>query len=72
MWIPDLFMKRVEANEDWSLFHLMKQKTFMKHMVKSLKNFMKNTKRGKARKTVKAQDLWFGILKQIMVNIHII
>ena len=20
LWIPDLFMKRVEANEDWSLF----------------------------------------------------
>ena len=64
MWISDLFMKRVEADEDWSLF--------CPHECPGLadtygddfeKLYMKYETEGKARKTVKAQHLWFKILE---------
>ncbi|HTD92200.1 MAG TPA: ribonucleoside-diphosphate reductase subunit alpha [Chitinophagaceae bacterium] len=63
LWIPDLFMKRVEDNGDWSLFcpneapglHLCWGEEF-----EAL--YAKYEKEGRARKTIKAQDLWFAIL----------
>lgn len=63
LWIPDLFMKRVEENGDWSLFcpheapglHECWGEEFEK-----LYNQYEQEKR--MRKTVKAQDLWFAIL----------
>ena len=73
MWIPDLFMKRVEANEDWSLFSPDEAKNLHETYGEEFeKLYEKYEKEGKARKTVKAQDLWFEILEaQILSLIHI-
>ena len=64
MWIPDLFMKRVEANEDWSLFSPDEAKNLHETYGEEFeKLYEKYENEGKARKTVKAQDLWFEILE---------
>ena len=64
MWIPDLFMKRVEANEDWSLFSPDEAKDLHETYGDDFeKLYTKYEKEGKARKSVKAQDLWFEILE---------
>ena len=64
MWIPDLFMKRVEANEEWSLFSPDEAKNLHETYGEEFERlYEKYEKDGKARKTVKAQDLWFEILE---------
>ena len=64
MWIPDLFMKRVEANEEWSLFSPDETKNLHETYGEEFERlYEKYEKDGKARKTVKAQDLWFEILE---------
>ena len=64
MWIPDLFMKRVEANENWSLFSPDETKDLHETYGDDFeKLYTKYEKEGKARKSVKAQDLWFEILE---------
>ena len=64
MWIPDLFMKRVESNSDWSLFSPDEAKDLHETYGEDFeKLYEKFEKEGKARKTVKAQDLWFEILE---------
>ncbi len=64
MWIPDLFMKRVEENESWSLFSPDEAPDLHETYGKEFeKLYTKYEKEGKARKTVKAQDLWFEILE---------
>ena len=64
LWVPDLFMKRVEANGEWSLF--------CPHECPGLYDswgaefealYEKYEAEGKARKTIKAQELWFAILE---------
>ncbi|WP_187262233.1 ribonucleoside-diphosphate reductase subunit alpha [Pontibacter beigongshangensis] len=64
LWTPDLFMKRVEENGDWSLF--------CPHEAPGLADcwgteferlYEKYEREGRARKTVKAQDLWFAVLE---------
>ena len=45
MWIPDLFMKRVEQGGDWSLFCPDRAMDFPTCTVKSLKNFTPSMKR---------------------------
>ncbi|MDR3694355.1 ribonucleoside-diphosphate reductase subunit alpha [Mucilaginibacter sp.] len=63
LWVCDLFMERVEANEDWSLF--------CPHEAPGLADcwgqefvelYTRYEKEGRARKVVKAQELWFAIL----------
>lgn len=64
LWICDLFMKRVEANEDWSLFcpnEAVGLSDCWGEEFESL--YLKYEREGKARKTIKAQDLWFAILQ---------
>ena len=64
MWIPDLFMKRVESNEEWSLFSPDEAKDLHETYGEEFeKLYEKYEKEGKARKTVKAQELWFEILE---------
>ena len=64
MWIPDLFMKRVESNSDWSLFSPDEAKDLHETYGEEFeKLYEKFEKEGKARKTVKAQDLLFEILE---------
>ena len=64
LWIPNLFMKRVESNEEWSLF--------CPHECPGLSDaygeefealYHKYELEGKARATVKAQELWFKVLE---------
>lgn len=64
MWIPDLFMKRVEENGDWSLFSPDEAPGLYEAYGDDFeKLFEKYEADGKARKTIKAQDLWFEILE---------
>lgn len=64
MWIPDLFMKRVEANGDWSLMcpnecpglHEVHSEAFEEL-------YLGYEASGKTRKTVKARELWEKILE---------
>ena len=64
MWIPDLFMKRVKAGEDWTLM--------CPHECPGLNEtygddfealYTKYEKENKGRKTIKAQELWLKIVE---------
>jgi ribonucleoside-diphosphate reductase alpha chain len=63
LWICDLFMKRVEADGQWSLFCPNEapglQDCYGEEFEKLYEGY---EAAGKARKTIKAQDLWFAIL----------
>ncbi len=64
MWIPDLFMKRVEENGDWSLFSPdVTPDLCNSHGEEFERLYEKYEKEGKARRTVKAQEVWFEILE---------
>ncbi|KAK9449484.1 ribonucleotide reductase [Limtongia smithiae] len=64
LWIPDLFMKRVEANEDWSLFCPSEAPGLSDVWGEEFETlFEKYEKEGRARKVVKAQKLWYHILE---------
>ncbi len=64
MWIPDLFMKRVEANEMWSLFCPNEAPGLADCWGEDFERlYEKYEKEGKARKQIKAQDLWFEVLE---------
>jgi len=63
LWVSDLFMERVEANEDWSLFCPHEAPGLADCWGKEfVKLYTKYEKEGRARKVVKAQELWFAIL----------
>ncbi|TPG62865.1 ribonucleoside-diphosphate reductase subunit alpha [Hymenobacter nivis] len=64
MWTPDLFMKRVEDNGDWTLM--------CPHECPGMENswgpefeklYLKYEREGRGRRTIKAQELWFAILE---------
>lgn len=64
LWIPDLFMKRVEENGEWTLM--------CPHECPGLsdaygeefeKLYTKYENEGKGRKTIKAQELWFKVME---------
>jgi ribonucleoside-diphosphate reductase alpha chain len=64
LWICDLFMKRVEANGEWSLFCPNEAPGLSESWGEEFeKLYTKYEAEGKARKTIKAQDLWFAILQ---------
>jgi len=67
LWVPDLFMERVEKQESWSLF--------CPHQCPGLNDvygekyrtlYEKYESEGKATKVVQARDLWFQILNSQM------
>jgi len=63
LWVCDLFMERVEANEDWSLFCPHEAPGLADCWGKEFEAlYTKYEKEGRARKVVKAQELWFAIL----------
>jgi len=63
LWIPDLFMKRVKANEDWSLFCPRKCPSLSTLYGDEYERLYEEyEKSGKANRTVKARELWFKIL----------
>uniref|UniRef100_A0A1A9WG14 Ribonucleotide reductase large subunit C-terminal domain-containing protein n=1 Tax=Glossina brevipalpis TaxID=37001 RepID=A0A1A9WG14_9MUSC len=62
LWIPDLFMKRVEADGDWSLMCPHKCPGLCEVWGDEFdKLYMKYESEGKANKTIKARALWFAI-----------
>lgn len=64
LWIPDLFMQRVKDDAEWSLFCPSEcPGLFDSYGEKFNALYTKYEKEGKARKTIKAQDLWFAILE---------
>ena len=64
LWISDLFMKRVEANEEWTLFCPNECPGLADSYGDDFeKLYLKYEKEGKGRQTVKAQDLWFEVLE---------
>jgi ribonucleoside-diphosphate reductase alpha chain len=64
LWIPDLFMQRVENNETWSLFCPKEAPGLADCYGEAFKTLYQTYEReGRARKTVKAQELWFEILE---------
>lgn len=64
LWIPDLFMKRVENNEMWSLFCPNEAPGLADVWGEEFERlYEKYEKEGKFRKQIKAQDLWFEILE---------
>lgn len=63
LWVPDLFMKRVEANGEWSLFCPHEAPGLHECFGLEFENlYHKYEMEGRARKTIKAQELWFAIL----------
>ena len=64
MWIPDLFMKRVEENGDWTLMCPNEcPGLFDSHGEEFEKKYLGYEKAKKGRKTIKARELWEKILE---------
>lgn len=64
MWIPDLFMKRVEANSTWTLMCPNEcPNLFNMHSEEFEAKYLEYESAGKGRKTIKARELWEKILE---------
>ena len=67
LWIPDLFMERVEADGEWTLFCPNEAPGLADVWGSAFKElYERYEKEGRGRKTVKAQKLWFQILDSQM------
>lgn len=65
-WVPDLFMKRVEANEDWSLFDPKMVPHFVDIFgVEFEESYLKAEKEGLAVKKVPARTLYSQMMKTL-------
>jgi len=64
LWICDLFMKRVEMGGDWSLFCPHEAPGLHECFGEEFEAlYERYEKEGRARKTIKAQELWFAIIE---------
>ena len=64
LWTPDLFMKRVEENGDWTLMCPNECPGLADSWGSEFEAlYTQYESEGKGRKTIKAQDLWFKILE---------
>ena len=64
MWIPDLFMQRVKEGGEWSLFCPNEAPGLADSYGGEFEAlYHQYEKEGRARKTVKAQEVWFSILE---------
>ena len=67
LWIPDLFMERVEANTDWTVFCPNEAPGLADAVGDDFKKlYEKYEAEGRGRKTIPAQKLWFQILDSQM------
>ncbi|MBC7864608.1 MAG: ribonucleoside-diphosphate reductase subunit alpha, partial [Bacteroidia bacterium] len=63
LWIPDLFMRRVEEEGDWSLFCPNEAPGLSDcHSEEFDKLYTRYETEGRARKTIKARELWAAII----------
>ena len=64
MWTPDLFMKRVENDAEWTLMCPNEcPNLYNVHGEEFDKLYLKYESEGRGRKTIKARDLWEKILE---------
>ncbi|CCH63131.1 hypothetical protein TBLA_0J01350 [Henningerozyma blattae CBS 6284] len=64
LWIPDLFMKRVKENGDWTLFSPSEAPGLSDVYGDEFEAlYNRYVEEGKGRKTIKAQKLWYSILE---------
>ena len=64
LWMPDLFMERVEQNGEWTLMCPHECPGLSDCYGAEFKKLYEGyEKEGKGKKTIKAQDLWFKILE---------
>lgn len=64
LWTPDLFMKKVSENADWCLFSPDEAPGLADVYGEEFETlYHKYESEGKARKVVKAQDLWYKIIE---------
>jgi len=64
MWVPDLFMKRVEADAEWTLMCPNEcPGLFDNHSEAFEELYLRYEAEGKGRKTIKARELWEKILE---------
>ncbi len=64
LWIPDLFMRRVEANGTWSLMCPDESPGLCEVYGSAFDTLYEEyEKTGKFKKQIKAQDLWFAIIE---------
>ena len=70
LWTPDLFMKRVEENGDWTLMCPNECPGLADSWGPEFEAlYTKYEAEGKGRKTIKAQDLWFKVLELSLIHI---
>ena len=63
LWVPDLFMKRIEEDGLWSLFCPSEAPGLADVVGEEFEAlYVKYEKEGRARKQIKAQKLWFEVL----------
>jgi ribonucleoside-diphosphate reductase alpha chain len=71
LWIPDLFMKRVDEDGDWSLFCPSEASDLTCNWGESFESVYEACEEdGLARKTLKARDLWKKILSALYETGH--
>lgn len=64
LWINDLFMERVETDSHWSLFCPESAPNLCEcHGEEFRSLYLKYEDEGRAKKTIKARELWFAILE---------
>ena len=64
LWIPDIFMKRVRDNDNWSLFCPFDAPDLENTYGEEYEAlYTRYEQEGKAKKVVKAKDLWLEILR---------
>eukprot|EP00879_Flechtneria_rotunda_P027041 GHRR01028900.1.p1 GENE.GHRR01028900.1~~GHRR01028900.1.p1 ORF type:complete len:545 (+),score=198.69 GHRR01028900.1:1469-3103(+) len=64
LWINDLFMQRVEANEDWSLFCPNEAPGLAEVWGEEFNElYARYEQENRARRVVRAQQLWFAVLE---------
>ncbi|KAE8722336.1 Ribonucleoside-diphosphate reductase large subunit [Hibiscus syriacus] len=64
LWVPDLFMQRVQSNGQWSLFCPNEAPGLADCWGEEFEElYIRYEREGKAKKLVQAQNLWFEILK---------
>lgn len=63
LWVPDLFMERVDSGGDWTLFCPNEAPGLADAVGDEFKAlYERYESEGRGKKTMKAQDLWFQIL----------
>ncbi|AMD19979.1 HCL172Cp [Eremothecium sinecaudum] len=64
LWVPDLFMKRVQSNGDWTLFSPSEAPGLCDVYGDEFEElYERYVREGRGRKTIKAQKLWYAILE---------